>query len=111
MLEKDIIRKTCAWVRLAYGSEAKCVKIHGGPFMENGLPDLFILVRGRFIAAEAKQPGKRPSPIQMRRLQEFRDAGALAFWFDDVETFKSLVTDFLATPREPSSGPWGQAVR
>lgn len=89
MLEKDLLREARDWLRLVYSTEVKAVKIHGSPYTENGIPDLLICLRGRFIAAEAKQPGKKPTTIQERRLQEYRDAGGTAFWFDTMEEFKT----------------------
>ena len=40
-------------------------KIHGGPQMMAGLPDLIAcLPKGRFAGIEVKQPGQRPTPRQ-----------------------------------------------
>lgn len=56
------------------------VKVHGSAAGVRGTPDLLACVRGRFVAAELKQPGKKPTPLQMKRLREWAAAGALAGW-------------------------------
>lgn len=40
-------------------------KIHGGPQMMAGLPDLICCYKGRFFGIEVKQPGQRPTPRQV----------------------------------------------
>ena len=62
----------------------KCVKTEG-----EGEPDLICCVGGRTVVVETKQPGKKPEPLQRQRLREWRSAGALAYWTDDAETFRS----------------------
>lgn len=42
-----------------------CFKVHGGPTMMAGLPDIIACVDGKFYGFETKLPeGKDPSPIQ-----------------------------------------------
>lgn len=36
-------------------------KVHGGPTMMAGLPDLVAVVHGRFLGIESKMPGNKPS--------------------------------------------------
>ncbi|AUV60743.1 holliday junction resolvase [Gordonia phage Biskit] len=50
-------------------------KIHGGPTMMAGLPDLIGVWHGRFIAIEVKMPGNSPSKIQERVMDRIRQAG------------------------------------
>lgn len=50
-------------------------KIHGGPTMMAGLPDLIGVWHGRFIAVEVKMPGNKPSKIQERVMDRIRTAG------------------------------------
>lgn len=38
------------------------------------------LIRGRLLACELKQPGKKPTPLQYKRLRDYAAAGALAGW-------------------------------
>lgn len=39
-------------------------KVHGGPQMMAGLPDLIVCFRGSFIGIEVKQPGQKPTARQ-----------------------------------------------
>lgn len=56
-------------------------KIHGGPTMMVGLPDLIMCYRGQFIGMEIKvpDPSSQPSVIQRRRIKEIRESGGRAF--------------------------------
>ena len=90
----------------AYTSEAKLVeaamrrirarggvvqKIHGGEFGSNGQPDLDAVIRGRSVKVEAKQPGKRPTPVQYRRMREWAAVGALTGWFTTTEELEEIL--------------------
>lgn len=50
-----------------------------------GRPDLVACVQGRFVALELKRPGGRPTPLQLRRLDEVRAAGGIAAVVHSVE--------------------------
>lgn len=55
---------------------AFCFKVHGGPWMMAGLPDIIACYRGQFIAAETKMPdGGNPSPVQQLVHRKIRKAG------------------------------------
>lgn len=57
-----------------------CFKVHGGPMMMVGLPDIIACVDGRFVAFETKTPEKRKntSVAQDRIHQLIRQAGGVA---------------------------------
>lgn len=56
-----------------------CFKVHGGPHMMAGLPDIIACVEGRFIGLETKNPdGKEPTVIQKFVHQKIRDSGGAA---------------------------------
>lgn len=76
------IRREC----IARGAFA--FKIHGGPTMMAGLPDLIMCYRGQFIGMEIKvpDPSSQPSVIQRRRIKEIRDAGGRAYVVRSVES-------------------------
>lgn len=77
------IRKACA----ARG--AFIFKIHGGPTMMAGLPDLIACYRGIFLGIEVKMPGNKPSAIQLRRHDEIVQANGaviVAYSVQDVMT-------------------------
>lgn len=47
--------------------------------------DFIICMGGRFVAIEAKAPGKRPTAIQHKTIKQIVDAGGLVFVIDGVE--------------------------
>ena len=53
----------------------KAIKIHGGPYQLAGLPDLLCLRCGRAVWLEVKQPGKKPTKIQVSRMRELEVKG------------------------------------
>ena len=60
-----------------------------------GTPDRQFCIDGKFIAIEAKQEKKgRPSPLQLKRIEEIRKSGGIAFiaetWEDVVENLKGV---------------------
>lgn len=66
--------------RIREDYDGEVVKVHGGASQKSGTPDLLGCIRGRFVAVELKQPGKVPTPLQMKRLRDWARAGALAGW-------------------------------
>lgn len=68
-------------------------KIHGGPYQQAGLPDLWCCVAGRLVCFEVKVPPNRTTPIQDIELQHLRDAGAIACVATSVEEVIELVRE------------------
>jgi hypothetical protein len=62
-------------VRVAESLGWRPIKIHGGPYQLTGLPDLLCLQRGRAVWLEVKQPGKKPTAIQLARMKELETKG------------------------------------
>jgi hypothetical protein len=54
------------------------MKIHGGPYQLAGVPDLLCLKDGRAMFLEVKQPGKKATEIQARRMNEIETQGGAA---------------------------------
>lgn len=50
-------------------------KIAGGPMQTAGIPDLLCVKGGRAVFLEVKQPGKKPTPLQVQRMKEIREIG------------------------------------
>jgi hypothetical protein len=50
-------------------------KNHGNPFVRAGIPDLLCLRDGRAVFLEVKQPGRKPTPIQIRTMAEIESTG------------------------------------
>ena len=77
--------------------------IPGGCFMRrvagmgnNGHPDIVGCINGRHVEIELKAPGAKPTDLQLKRLEDWRTAGALAFWADNLQT----VRDFFVRETE-----------
>jgi hypothetical protein len=59
-----------------FGRDLFIFKVHGGPLMMAGLPDLIGCYRGLFFALETKMPGGTVSVIQQHVHTKLRRAGA-----------------------------------
>lgn len=87
-------------------------KVHGGPMMMVGLPDIIACVDGRFVAFETKRPEKRnnTSAAQKRIHGLIRRAGGVAVVVCGAGEALGIVAELrLNTPehhqrREPQEG-------
>lgn len=97
MKESALIKAILAMVkaRRQAGARIKAVKIHGSQYSEAGTPDIFICADGRLFALEAKVGKGKTTPIQDRRLQEWRDAGAVVGVVRSVGDVERLLDDPL----------------
>jgi hypothetical protein len=73
-LESSIVASI---VRTAKESGWWVMKIHGGPHQLAGVPDLLCLRHGRAVFLEVKQPGKKATPLQARRMNEIETQGGV----------------------------------
>jgi Holliday junction resolvase len=100
MLEKTLVAK----IKKALEAEgAKVIKVHGSSFMEAGTPDLIGCYRGRCFAFEVKRDEKhKPTALQLRRLEEWRKAGAIAdvVWTVGMATL-AIALAFPILPGKP----------
>jgi hypothetical protein len=66
-------------------------KIHVGQYGPEGFPDLLVVKRGITSYFEVKRPGEGPTPIQIFRLKELRQAGCIAkpVW-SDMDVIRAL---------------------
>jgi hypothetical protein len=71
----------------------ECVvrKRWGGGMGVAGDPDITGCIRGRHLELEVKRPGGKPTPLQEKRLREWRDAGALVGVVASVEAVQELL--------------------
>jgi Holliday junction resolvase len=54
-------------------------KVHGGPLMMAGLPDIIGCYKGKYFGFETKVlVSDEPTPIQLRRHEQIREAGGVA---------------------------------
>lgn len=69
------------------GAGAFVFKVHGGPQMMAGLPDLIVCYQGKFWGVEVKQPGQKPTARQLFVHSLIRKSGGeviVATCVDDV---------------------------
>lgn len=67
-------------------------KVHGGPYMMAGLPDIIACVGGKFYGFETKMPdGGKASPIQQFVHQKIRNAGGGAHVVRSVAEVLSIL--------------------
>ena len=68
-----------------------CYKIHGGDlYQETGIPDLLCCIKGLFFGIEVKDPGGKPSAIQLAQGARIKKAGGhfiIAKSVQDVEDY------------------------
>lgn len=68
-----------------------CFKVHGGPTMMAGLPDVIACVSGRFIGLEVKLGNAQLSPRQRRVHAKIREAEGVAVVVRSVDEAVSVV--------------------
>ncbi|QDP53663.1 MAG: putative nuclease [Prokaryotic dsDNA virus sp.] len=62
-----------------------------GPFGRAGIPDLILIVEGRFVGVECKADRrKKPTPLQVTAMQQIEDAGGKCFVVCDYDTQDEL---------------------
>ena len=59
--------------------KCKAIKRHGGMFGRAGEPDITGCKDGKHFEIEVKVPWKMPTEIQLQRMKEWTNAGALVF--------------------------------
>jgi hypothetical protein len=73
--ERAIVKAILAYLNGLPGCLAR--KRWGGGMGVAGDPDIDACIRGRSVQFEVKRPGERPTPLQVKRLEEWRKAGAV----------------------------------
>ena len=83
------------------------IKLHGSPYQEAGLPDLMVVVRGRFVGLEVKlvRAGEsveharaRATPLQLAQLDRLARAGALVAVVVSVEEAMTVLAAISQDP-------------
>ena len=70
--ESSIVAKVMAQGRaLGYW----VTKYHGSAYSMSGVPDVLLIKDGRATWLECKRPSGKPTPIQVLRMRELREAG------------------------------------
>lgn len=93
MLEKDIERKLMMRVKSAGGL---ALKFASPGFV--GVPDRVILMpNGKIAFAELKAKGKKPRPIQVRRIEQLRKLGFKVYVIDNTQMIGGVIDEIRAT--------------
>jgi len=87
--ERAIVKAILAYLNSLPGSLAR--KRWGGGMGVAGDPDIDACIRGRSVQLEVKRPGEKATLLQLKRLEEWRQAGALVGVVVSVDDAKSLL--------------------
>lgn len=74
MGEKGFENKVKQWLR---EQGWYYLKTHGDGYQTKGTPDLLCCINGVFVGLELKSDKGRPTPLQIKRLDEIEKAGGL----------------------------------
>lgn len=90
-----------------------CFKIHGGPTMMAGLPDIIACVDGQFLALETKVPEKRnnTSAIQRQVHELMRRSGARVEVVCGAKEALGIVDDMRTAARITQVPPPNSAIQ
>ena len=62
----------------------------------DGVPDRLILIAyGKVAFVEVKAKGKKPRPIQIRRINQIKNLGFLVFILDDEKDIPSIIQQVI----------------
>ena len=89
VLEKDIEGKL---VKETKACQGMCLKFTTPSL--TGVPDRIILLpKGKIGFVEVKGPGKRPRPIQIKRISDLKDLGFKVFVLDDENDIAKILKE------------------
>jgi len=92
MSESTIERAVCAHAK----SKGCLVMKLAGP-NQKGQPDRMFIYRGKVLFIEFKSPGKQPTALQYRWLNDLTAQGVMACWRDNTKEGKQVI-DHLCSP-------------
>lgn len=87
--ERAIVKTILAYLNNLPGCLAR--KRWGGGMGVAGDPDIDACLRGRSVQLEVKRPGEKPTALQVKRLDEWRKAGAVVGVVHGVVDVKALL--------------------
>ena len=90
MTESTIERAVCA-----YAKAKGCIVLKLSGQNQRGQPDRMFVREGRVLFVEFKSPGKKPTALQERWINDLRRQGMFATSCDDIEKGKGLIKIFL----------------
>lgn len=90
--EKTITNNILKYLRSLSGCHA--VKVHQSQY-GSGQADISGVIDGRAFQIEVKRPGGKATPLQLKCLREWRDAGAIAGVCYSVDDVKILLASSI----------------
>lgn len=91
MRESSLTTRIIKYLNSLPGCKAE--KRHGSQYSEAGAPDINACYQGRSVQIEVKRPGEKPTRIQLKRLREWQEAGAVVGWVTDLEGVKKIIEE------------------
>lgn len=101
--ERVIVKAILAYLNGLPGCIAR--KRWGGGMGVAGDPDVDACVRGRSVQLEVKRPGEKPTALQVKRLGEWKQAGAVAAVVTSVAEVRELLNKNALLARTVSADP------
>lgn len=95
MSETRLSKRCMNWLRKTY---PQGVHENRSDRYESGVLDGISFINGCVLIYEAKVPGKKPTHLQKYKIKMINANGTRnirAFWFDNFEDFKSVVTNTI----------------
>ena len=89
MLENPIETKVCAYAKSLGWLHYKFKSMSN-----KAVPDRIFIKRGMVLFIEFKAKGKRPSKLQLKVHEQFREQGMNVCVIDDVESGKEMINHF-----------------
>jgi hypothetical protein len=89
--ERAIVKAILAYLNGQPGCLAR--KRWGGGMGVAGDPDIDACVRGCSVQLEVKRPGEKPTPLQLKRIEEWRRAGAVVAVVNSVADVRRLLQE------------------
>ena len=99
-LERTIVKSILAYLNGQPGCLAR--KRWGGGMGVAGDPDITGCLRGRHFEVEVKRPGAKPTALQLKRLEEWRRAGAVVGVVESLEQVRALLAEQGLIEKLPS---------
>ncbi len=87
--ERAIVKAILAYLNRIPGCLAR--KRWGGGMGVAGDPDIDACLCGRSVQLEVKRPGEKPTMLQLKRLEEWRTAGAIVGVVTSVAETRALL--------------------
>ena len=91
MKESTLVNKILKYLNSL--PNCKAIKRHTGFYGRAGEPDITGCKDGKHFEIEVKVVGKFPTEVQHRRIEEWREAGAMAFWTNNLESVEILINN------------------